>query len=241
MLREKAIEIVASYRTDNFSPSNEWIPRLKILHELISRKLCGENTAASNTEKTEDQKTSKITIWYNDCDIYNAGEALCLLTALTALFYKFLSEITLAFKRETCHGIIHGITHGHSLKDSQWCYAELRVILTKEYVLLVIGKYTRLRCFNYVKKLPVLYHSDTKVRMKMTFFTKSFYDYDRSIKERGGVQKSKIILFIDICSASQLNALSLKNTEVSFSPAKCISFLYWIYIPWLYIYPLIPG
>lgn len=121
---------------------------------------------------------NRLLIWYNDCDIYNADE--------TALFYKFLSEITLAFKRETCHGIIHGIIHDHSIKDSQWCYAQVRVVLKKEYVLLVIGKYTRLRCFNNLKKLPVLYHSNTKVWMKMIFLQNSFMamiDLSKKVEE----------------------------------------------------------
>lgn len=199
ILREKALKIAASNGMDTFSASNGWISRFKIRHGLVSKKLCGESASVVSTDAIEMwfEKLPKLLEGYKDCDIYNADE--------TGLFYKCLPERTLAFKGESCHGGKHSRERITVLLCTNKDGSDKRIPL-------VIGKSAKPRCFTNVKKLPVVYHSNTKAWMKNDIFSKFLCDFDRSI----GAQKRKIILFIDNCSAHSPDTSSLKNIKVIF-------------------------
>ena len=65
LLQEKAKEIAESLGLQNFKPSNGWLEKFKIRHNLTFKRICGEENSV-NAEQVKDwiEKLKKI------CDGY---------------------------------------------------------------------------------------------------------------------------------------------------------------------------
>ena len=99
-LRKKAKIIATQLNIDNFSASNGWVSRFEDRHGLVYNKPAGESAEVS-VESTDAwlESLPSLLRGYETCDAYNADE--------TGLFFNVLSDRTLAYKGESCHGRKH--------------------------------------------------------------------------------------------------------------------------------------
>ena len=140
---------------------------------------------------------------YSSKDIFNANE--------TGLFYNILPDKTITVKGEHCYG-------------GKLSKLQLIVLLcsnsdgTEKLTPLVVGKSKKPRCFKNIKSFPTEYDSNKKSWMTRTIFEKFLQNLDRKMR----LQKRKIILFLDQCTAHTQH-LKFENVRVEFLPPNCTS------------------
>ncbi len=83
--------------------------------------------------------------------------------------------------------------------------------------LIMIGKSERPRAFKNVPNLPVTYFNQKKAWMDSTIFAKILKNFDRSMR----MQKRKVLLFLDNCSAHP--EITLEHVEVKYFPPNTTS------------------
>ena len=90
---------------------------------------------------------------------------------------------------------------------------------TEKLTPFVIGKSKKPRCFKNIKSLPTDYNANQKAWMTQHLFE----DFARKLDMKMRLQKRKIILFVDQCTAHV--DLNLKNVHIEFFPPNCTSLL----------------
>lgn len=176
-----------------------WINRFKSKHEIVCRKLHGEEDAVDSDvidDWLRDRLTSLLREFQPE-DIYNCDE--------TALYYQCLPNKTHMFKKEKCHG---------GKFSKQRITVLVGAGMTGDKLpLLVIGKAAKPRCFNNVRHLPVEYTNNKKSWMTASIFEKYVRKLDSIMFHAG----RKICLVLDNCSAHpKLN--NLNNVKLFYLP-----------------------
>lgn len=100
ILKEIAEEFAKSLGIHTFRGSNGWLEKFKKRHDLAFKKVCGEHASVSK-EVCQERKCEKqcLVNSYNPNDVFNSDE--------TGAFSKCLSDKTLTFKNDNCHGEKH--------------------------------------------------------------------------------------------------------------------------------------
>ena len=162
---------------------------------------CGEYLSVDK-EATEDWKVltlKPLLEQYNPCDIYNADE--------TGLFYKCLPSRTLAFKGQTCSGMITLL--GDANMDG-----------SDKLLLLTIGKLEKPRHMKNIKSLPTSYKWNSKSWMT----GKTFEEWVRKLDQSFLLKGKSVLLFIDNCAAHP-QIKDLRAVKLVFLPPNTTSVL----------------
>lgn len=154
------------------------------MHNLPYKSICGESAGVDSETVQEwiENTLPSLIQDYSSKDIFNADE--------TGLFYNLLPDKTFAVKGENCHG-------------GKLSKLRLTVLIctnadgSEKITPLVVGKSKKPRCFKNVKSFPIEYDSNQKSWMTRTIFENFLRKLDRQMR----LQKRKIILFVDQCTA----------------------------------------
>ena len=205
LLQTKALEIAKNMDVD-FKASNGWLYRFQKRHNIACKSLRGESADVSedavNSWKTD--ILPRLVEGYAKEDVFNADE--------TALFYRQLPKKSLVAVGDDTSGV-------KVMKE------RLTILLAcsqtgEKLKPLVIGKSNKPRCFKNidVRKLPILWRSNSKAWMTSAIFTEWLKDINKEMAR----QKRKILLLIDNAPTHPQN-LEFTNLEVRFLPAKTTS------------------
>ena len=132
---------------------------------------------------------------------------------LGLLFFKLLPNKTLKMKGEKCFG-------GKKSKERILVLLCSNMDGTDMVKPLVIGKFQNPRCFKGVKSLPVDYRWNRKAWMTSEIFIVWLRKFDSKMV----LQKRKVLLFVDNCSAHP-RLDNLKAVKLAFLPPNCTSTL----------------
>lgn len=204
VVKEKALEIAERLKLQGFSASNGWIDRFKKRNNLCFKSICGESEGVdiATVQQWKENTLPNLLRDYIPRDVFNADE--------TGLFFNLLPDKTLTVKGENCHG-------GKLSKQRLTVLLCTNADGSEKLTPLVIGKAKKPRCFKNVKSLPTDYVSNKKSWMTQSLFE----DFLRKLDKKMRLQKRKIILFLDNCSAHL--ELQLKNVRVEFLPSNSTS------------------
>ncbi|GBO12683.1 Tigger transposable element-derived protein 6 [Araneus ventricosus] len=98
MLQQKAEDFAKEIDSNiQFKAGNGWLENFKKMHNIVFRKLCGENASADESfyEEWLSELPSLLKDYKSD-DVFNADK--------TGLFFQCLPNKTAAFKGEEYHG-----------------------------------------------------------------------------------------------------------------------------------------
>lgn len=205
LIKEQALKFAQMMNINEFKASDGYIAGLKKRCNIEYRIESGESFSVSQTA-IDNWKSELIELIknYDSKDIFNLDE--------TGLFWKLLPTKTYAFSTESRFGI-------KQLKN--------RVTLTvitnangSERKVCLIGASKRPHCFRSKKRLPIDYYQQHNAWMD----NKIFQLIVRKINDQMKLQKRKIILFVDNCSAHYLND-ELSNVSLAFFPSNSTSVL----------------
>ncbi|XP_049267704.1 tigger transposable element-derived protein 4-like [Rhipicephalus sanguineus] len=207
LLKQKAETLALRLGIDGFKFSDGWLRNFKKRYDLAFKKMCGESGAVDNTLVTNyrGEKLVELLRRYSADDTFNLDE--------TGLFYKLLPEKTLARSGEPCHG-------GKLSKERITVVVGSNASGSEKLPLLVIGKSKNPRCFKGKKNLPVWYEANTKAWVTQ----KLFEEYVRKLDRKLELQKRKVLLFVDNCTA-HAPISSLKAIELEYLPPNTTSVL----------------
>ncbi|KAL8590354.1 hypothetical protein ACOMHN_006470 [Nucella lapillus] len=138
---------------------------------------------------------------YEEKDVFNLDE--------TGLFWRLLPDKTFTFKNEKCRG-------QKKSKDSVTVLLCCNMDGSEKRRPLVIGKFANPRCFKNVKRLPVDYKSNSCAWMTSAFFCEWLLSFDRDMQ----MQRRKVLLVMDNCSAHKIPEQPLRAVQVLFLPAN---------------------
>lgn len=204
-LKEKALHIAARLGIDDFRASNGWIDRFKKRHNLVYKTVSGESASVDPvTVNSWKEQIHEVIQGYELKDIFNADE--------TGLFFNLQPNKTLTYKGDPCHG---GTKSKQRITVLLTCNADGSEKLDP----LVIGKFSKPRCFKNIKKLPTKYGANSNAWMTSVIFEEYLLHLDRQM----AAKNRKILLFIDQCAAHPKNTSALKNVKVVFFPPNCTS------------------
>lgn len=205
LVRSKAKEIAEKLGYNRFNASIGWLQKFRIRHNISFKAISGEAANVNLSDvKNFIEKVPLLIKDYQPKDIYNADE--------TGLFFRMLPDKTLSLKGEKCVG-------GKLSKERVTTLQCVNMAGEKEK-LLVIGKTHKPRAFKNLnmKSLPVTYKANRKAWMTCDIMKEWLQEFDH----RMGVQKRKIILFLDN-AASHPRDLKLENIEIIFLPPNTTS------------------
>lgn len=176
-----------------------WIQRWKTRHQIHQVTLHGEAKSVNPMDVKQWRETvASIEAEYDKRDIYNIDEC--------GLFWRALSNKSMAFKGETCSG-------GKRAKD------RITVLVGASAAgermdLLVIGKAKSPRCFRGNKLPDIDYVANNKSWMTCEIFENYVRKFDRRMK----FKKRNVVIIIDNCPAHPRNIKGLTNTKIVFLP-----------------------
>ncbi|GBN87660.1 Tigger transposable element-derived protein 6 [Araneus ventricosus] len=95
---EKTLQFAKALDYDEFRESNGWLEKFKRRNGIMAKVISGENKDADDNDSGNwiTETLSKILKDYKPENIFNADE--------TALFFQYLPQKTLTFKKEKCFG-----------------------------------------------------------------------------------------------------------------------------------------
>lgn len=207
VIKEKAKQFALSLGIPNFSASNGWLEGFKKRHDLVFKKICGESNSVDLTSCRQwVEDLPNLLADYSADDIFNADE--------TALFFKCLPDKTFTFKNMQCTG-------AKISKERVTLLLCANMSGTEKLTPLLIGKPARPRCFKNIKTFPVEYKNNKNAWMTSELFK----DWLKKVDRQMSLNKRKILLFVDNCTAhidipGQLNYITIK-----FLPANTTSML----------------
>lgn len=188
-----------------FNASSGWLNKFRIHHNITFKSISGES-ASVNPEDVASflVKLPSLVRGYSPRDIYNADE--------TGLYFRALPNKTMNLKHEKC-------LEGKLSKERITVLHCANMAGDKEK-LLVIGKSFKPRAFKNLNKdnLPVIWKSNTKSWMTSEIMNEWLENFDRKM----GVQKRKILLFLDNASSHPKNNV-YQNIKIHFLPPNCTS------------------
>lgn len=204
ILKEKANIFAKSLGYTNFKSSTGWLDKWKKRNNITLRKpCCSFNISVSKDQLIMNQwKNDILTIIneYSPNDIFNADE--------TGIFYRCLPDST--------QKLYYG---GVDCRDGKLSKERITVLLctnmsgTEKVKPLLIGKFTKPRCFKGIKSLPIDYESNSKSWMTALLWNKWLKQFDKKLF----MENRKIILFIDNCTAHVI-VPNLKAITIKFLP-----------------------
>lgn len=204
-LMTKANSLASELGLTNFSATNGFIERFKNRHGIVSKVLCGEGAAASETD-ADNWKNNKLPHLIENVEprnIFNIDE--------TGLFYKMTPNRTLDVRGQKCFG-------GKQSKERITVLVGANMDGSEKIKLLVIGKFKNPRCFKNVKSLPVDYEANKRAWMN----SQLFIDWVRKLDKVMTKQKRTILLFNDNCPAHP-HIEGLKSIKLLFFPPNLTS------------------
>ena len=208
LLIEKAQKFASDMGYDDFKCSQGWLTSFKERYNIKLRSIQGEERDV----KTEDVDAWHQTVWteilqeYEAKDIYNCDES--------GLFYRILPNRTLAFKGQKCAG-------GKMSKERISIMFCANMDGSDKVPLLCIGKSQKPRSFRGHLTLPTEYKANSKAWMT----SEIFMEWLRKLDSKMSLQRRKIALLLDNCSAHPKNVSGLKSVRMFFLPPNCTSVL----------------
>ena len=204
MIKEKAQEFASRLHIDNFCGSNGWLEGFKRRNGIVFKNICGESNAVDNSicnQWVEDLPA--LLHDYSPDNVFNADEA--------GLFFMCLPDKTFTFKGQPCND-------GKLSKDRITVLLCANMSGTEKLPLLLIGKSKNPRCFKGIRTLPVNYQNNKKAWMTSDIFA----DWLKKVNTEMKVQKRKIVLFVDNCTAHN-NMPDLDNVKLLYLLANSIN------------------
>lgn len=203
LMLEKAKQLAANLGHEEFEPSNGWLERLKVRHNIKFIKVSGEKAAADHNGAEHWIKNilPGMLEKYDPSDIFNADE--------TGLFYKATPSGTLAVAGSQPTG-------GKTPKDRMTVLFLCNFSGTEKKVY-TIGKFKKPRCFNRAQP-PLPYYSSANAWMTSWIWSDILQKLDRELGDR------KILLFADNAACHKLD-VELKNIRIVFMPPNTTSLI----------------
>jgi hypothetical protein len=204
LIQEKAIMLSVELGHNDFVASNGWLDRWLKRNNVKSACLSGDRAEVSE-EVVEDWKKRLPTLCdgYEPCDIFNADES--------GFFFRAIPNKSMVQKGDDRAGV----------KTSKDRVTVLFAVSAEGEKLkpLIIGKSAKPRCFQGqdVNSLGVDYFHNKRAWMTSTIFTQ----WANKINNKMRIQKRKILVFVDNCTAHP--ALSLSNVQFKFLPPNTTS------------------
>ena len=192
----------------DFTPSDGWLSRWKVKHNIIFKREQGEKQSADKVGASDWQKDilPEILERFNPDNIFNADE--------TGLYYRGIPD------KGFCQ-------RGQDLPGGKKAMDRITVLLcsnmtgSEKLPPLVIGKSKQPRCFpKNLAHLPVDYCSSKNAWMTGELFTKWLIKWDRILKSKS----RNVCLLVDNCSAHPAN-VQLSNIELKFLPPNTTSLI----------------
>ena len=208
LLIEKAQKFATDMGYDDFKCSQGWLTSFKERYNIKLRSIQGEERSV----KTEDVDAWHQTVWteilqeYEAKDIYNCDES--------GLFYRILPNRTLAFKGQKCAG-------GKMSKERISIMFCANMDGSYKVPLLCIGKSQKPRSFRGHLTLPTEYKANSTAWMT----SEIFMEWLRKLDSKMSLQRRKIALLLDNCSAHPKTVSGLKSVRMFFLPPNCTSVL----------------
>ena len=205
-MKEKALDIAASLKLENFKASTGWLAGFKKRFGIKAKAICGESGAVNKETVNhwlENTLQDIIKDYSLDC-IYNVDE--------TALYYNLLPSRTLAEKSDDCHD-------GKRSKERVTVLLGTNADGSDKLKPLIIGKSQNPRCFKNVHSFPTDYSANRKAWMTGARFEKFVQDLDKRMRKM-----KKKILFVDNCPAHPKD-IKCTNIKLVFFPPNCTSLL----------------
>nr|XP_024218269.1 tigger transposable element-derived protein 6-like [Halyomorpha halys] len=204
LIKQKGRSFAAQLDITDFNGSNGWLEGFKKRYDLVFKKICGESAVVDNDCCNQWISDLPMIIdQYSPDDIFNADE--------TALFFRCIPSATFTFKGDPCHG-------GKLSKERVTLLLAASMSGKEKLPLLMIGKSKKPRCLRGVRTLPLNYKNNIKAWMTRDIFT----DWLRSIDIHMRLNKRKILLFIDNCSA-HTHLPQFENIKIIFLPPNTTS------------------
>ncbi|KAK7097842.1 hypothetical protein V1264_004763 [Littorina saxatilis] len=204
LIQEKALMLSVELGHDNFVASNGWLDRWLKRNNVKNACLSGDRGEV-NEEVVEDWKKRLPTLCdgYEPCDIFNADES--------GFFYRALPNKSMVEKGDDRAGV-------KTSKDRVTVLFAVSAAGEKLKPLL-IGRSAKPRCFQGqdVGTLGVDYHHNKRAWMTAAMFTQ----WANKLNNKMRIQKRKILVFVDNCSAHP--PLSLSNVQFKFLPPNTTS------------------
>ncbi|KMZ76545.1 hypothetical protein ZOSMA_10068G00010, partial [Zostera marina] len=192
----KAIKLAELLMVEGFKASEGWLSNFKERHGIVFKKVQGE-AAAVDMEAVDNWRQDiliKLLTEYSPKNVFNVDE--------TGLFWRLMPDKTMTFKGDKCSG-------GKKSKERITVLVGSNMDGSEKIPLLVIGKSKKPRCFKNAK-IPVEYEANKKSWMTSDIFEQWLKRWDRKL----GIDKRKILLFVDNCSAHP--KIQLKNIKLQF-------------------------
>lgn len=203
VLKTKAEEFADSLGIDGWTCSNGWLDRWKRRHNIVFKTMSGERASVDETKT--DAWVEEVLLPtlnnYEEKDIYNMDE--------TGLFWKLVPDKSFAFKNDRCKG-------QKKSKDRVTVLLCCNMDGSEKRRPLVIGKFANPRCFRNVTRLPVDYKSNSCAWMTSEIFCEWLLSFDRDMH----MQRRKVLLVMDNCSAHKIPEQPLRAVQVLFLPAN---------------------
>ncbi|KAL0277077.1 UNVERIFIED_CONTAM: hypothetical protein PYX00_004484 [Menopon gallinae] len=204
VLLNKAEEFSKMLKIENFKGSIGWLNRFKERHGLSFKKVYGESASLSeNDYEGWKIKLASLTSKYDPSNIFNIDE--------TALFYRCTPDKAINLKGETC-------TDGRLSKERITVLLGASMDGSEKLPAIVIGKYSKPRCFSRVNSLPVEYFHSKNSWVTCDVFERLLINLDEHFSR----QKREILLFVDNCTAHN-RVPRLESIKVVFFPANVTS------------------
>ena len=184
ILMIKAKELAVKLGHQYFNCSTGWLRRFKARHNIVFRKVTGEEGSVSEDMLSEwnSSQLPALLRKFSPDDIFNADE--------TGLFWKCLSDKTLSLKGDKCSG-------GKRSKDRVTVLVCANMSGSEKLPLLVIGRFAKPRCFKNARSIPVQYEANKKAWMVSELFSSWLLKLDRKFEH----EKHKIAMVLDNCPA----------------------------------------
>ena len=205
ILKDRGQDLAKLLGHHEFKCSDGWLSRFKSRHDYQFRVISGEAHAAPqdaiNTWKTGPLQT--LLQEYAPQDIYNCDE--------TGLFFKMEPAKSYTFKGEDCHG-------GKRSKERITVLPCANMTGTDKLPLLIIGKFAKPRCFKGILRLPTEYRHQRRAWMNGDIFR----DWLKKLDSRFHLQKRKVAMILDNCSAHP-HVQDLRAIKLVFLPPNTTS------------------
>ena len=205
VLKTKAKELAAA-RGSDFEPTEGWLCRWKIRHNLIYKREFGEKQHADVAAANEWKKAGmqEILEEYAPEDIFNADEF--------GLYFRGFPDKGYILKGSELPG-------GKKAKERITAMPCANMTGTEKRPLMIIGNSKRPRSFpNDLTKLPVSYTNSKNAWMTGEIYRKWLAEWDGQLQ----TQNRHICLLVDNCSAHP-NIVELNNIRVKFLPPNTSS------------------
>ena len=183
ILCNKAKDFALKLGYKDFKATHGWLDRFKHRKNIVLGR-SKNNKEKESMEDYEDMAGEfsgdtihQLILEYEPPDIFHADEV--------ALLYKVLPNVCTSYKNVICSG-------GSNSKKRVTVLMCTNMTGSEKFPLLVIGKYSKPKCFKNVKSLPVQYLANEKSWMTLDSFNAWLHDLDTWFVQ----QNRKVLLII---------------------------------------------